>query len=76
MIFVKGAQADVALPPRTQCDVAAHDIHDIVGFLDLLDQAGPIYCQGAPVCAEEREGNASATTFPRGLLLGDQLSNT
>jgi hypothetical protein len=45
-VVVEGAEALEGLAGRPEGDVAADDVHDVVGFLDLLDQDYPIVWQG------------------------------
>src|SRR5262249_8850931 len=64
VIVVEGAEPLEGGPDGAQVHVAANDIDDIVGLLDLLDEGNPVIRQRAPVCRSERSPRRKKKTHP------------
>ena len=63
MIVVEGTKSLESGTGRTQGDVTADHVNDVVGFFDLFD---PIVCQGSPTrkSQEKRPGKPIGVNFP------------
>ena len=61
LVVVKRTEALIGSAGGPQGDIAAHDIDNVVGFFDLLDN-GTVVRQGTPVCREPKGGRKRVKT--------------